>query len=221
MIGKQSTASNKINCFLRWKCSKRNKGCSCSCSYLNVLHKKGECAIAKSFVWESWTAGSGKAPSQLQVWAFLFMRKALPEKEKLKQRGEKSLIKFIQAFAYWTWAFMNSDNMAMQTGVQVSESCKQVEHHSPALGNVIPLAFFSHALLKPFPHIPSPWQCTRTLKTRVSTWEGTGREGTPNPPPLRGHKSHENIYRKGWVETKEIRRHTRNKRQLPKDLNIF
>lgn len=185
---------------------KRNRASSCS-SYLRVLHKKREHATVQRPDQECQERHQVNSRSEL----FLFRRNSR-EGEIKTEGGKKSLIKFIQAFVYWPWAFINSDSVAMQIGVQVPESClsppcKPVEHHSPALGNVMPLLFlhfffFFHALLKPFPHIPSPQKCTRTLMTRVTTWEGTGREGTADLPPLRGHKSHENIERGGEEQRK-------------------
>ena len=38
-----------------------------ACSYLKVLHKKGQHATAQSFAWESGPGVPGKAPGQQQV----------------------------------------------------------------------------------------------------------------------------------------------------------
>lgn len=196
---------NKLLSEMKTLKEKRNRANSCSCLLVSQSAAQERRACNSTELCTGILTGCQER-HQVNSRSELFCSGGTAEKEKLKEKG-KSLIKFIQAFAYWTGAFNSSDNMAMQIGVQASESClsppcKQAEHHNPALGNVMLLVLvhwvgFFTLCWSPFPHIPSPQQCTRTLMTRVSTREGTGREDTDDLPRLSGHKSQQNTERCG------------------------
>lgn len=95
-------------------------------------------------------------------------------------------LQLIEAFAYCTQAFISLDNTAMQTEASeshLSPPPSEAQHHSPALGNSMPLVlalFFytttthpePHAMLKPFPNGSSLQQCTKIIVATTSAWEG-------------------------------------------------